>query len=568
MILQMYRFSLGKKLAVAFAAVSIIVCMAAGTAYYLLTELDHNYSALFNQYSRSMETVAQLEIDTQRQNNLLFAYLLEPSQEKETQLESLNGQLNERIGAIQDQSRDPNQQETVMALADSNATFTRLLAKVAAYVKEGRPDLAKTEALMWSIPLTDTMNGDSMKLGEMAEVQLQNELARNKETSGTIVFILIASSAAALILAVLIGFGLTRMIVRPMRRMVQAAAKLSSGDLTSERIVVRSRDELAELSSAMNDMQSNWRTMIRELGRHTVTMAASTDQVREQAEQFRLSSEQVSVITGEISFGTEQQASSANSGAEAVEQMAEGVGAIVMLAEESNRHSSFALQETVSGEAAVQATARQMNVIREQMNDLELYISQLSTRSEQIVSAAALIANIAKQTQMLALNASIEASRVGELGKGFAVVAGEVRKLSVQTGAAAAEVASVVHGIRSETGSVIQAARSGSHEIAAGLTQVAETGAMFAGIRRAVEEAAGQIGRVSEQAGNLSRQSAAAVAAIRSIDAVAQQTANGSREVYAHTEEQTAGAEQLMHAMDSLSLQAAELRTMIGRFKA
>ncbi|MUT67939.1 methyl-accepting chemotaxis protein [Paenibacillus sp. NEAU-GSW1] len=234
---------------------------------------------------------------------------------------------------------------------------------------------------------------------------------------------------------------------------------------------------------------------------------------------------------------------------------------------QADSRASHVQEETVSGERIMLSAVAQMDAIRLQMDDLGMSISRLAERSKLIVSAVSLISSISKQTQMLALNASIEAARADESGKGFAVVAEEVRKLSVQTGTAASEVSSIVLGVRSEMELVIDAAKAGSLEVAAGLTAADQVGQSFTSIRRAVGEVAGQIGKVSERAEQLAEQSDAAVRSIRSIDRIVQQTADGSREVYAHTEEQSAGVQEMTAAMESLSVLSEQLQGMFGKFK-
>ncbi|WP_051250501.1 methyl-accepting chemotaxis protein [Paenibacillus harenae] len=561
------RFSLGRKLTAAFFAVSLLVGVTAGAAYMSMKKLERNYASLLEKQSAANERASKIETGTQLQNSLLFGYLVEPVPEKEELLFKGNGELGTLITTTVSASEDDEREQAVRLLSESNDTFARLLVKVQDYIKQNRPDLAKAEALMWSIPLTDTMNHAAKQLREAEKAALQNELNRYRKASEATTRTLILCSAAALIIAVSIGILLTRLIVRPMAAMVRTAGEMASGDLTAASVEVKNRDEIRELASAFHTMKSSWHGMISELGRHAGRVAHSAEKLRQQSDQFRSSSEQISAIMEEISVGSEEQAQSAELGVSKVEGMSAGVAEITALAGQADRQSAHALQETAAGERIVALTADQMKAIQQKMNELTAFIERLDLRTGQIVDAAALIEHISRQTQMLALNASIEAARAGEAGKGFAVVANEVRKLSVQTGTAASEVQALVDGVRNETGLVVEAAKAGSLEVAAGLTKVGQAGEAFFSIRQAVEEAAGQIGRVLEQAERLYRQSDDAVDAIRSIDRVAQQTADGSREVYAHTEEQHAGVQEMTAAMDGLSLLSEELQGMIGKFK-
>ncbi len=562
-----HAFSLGRKLTAAFITVSLLVGVIAGVAYVFLNRMDQNYSELLEQNTAARDQAAKLEMETQRQNSLLFSYIVEPSSEKEQLLTGANDELNRIIGQIVSASEGEEQEAVASSLSESNATFARLLTKVRDYVQSGKPDLAKAEALMWAIPTSDTMIQGASELRTLQESALQAKLAEFKKESAITLWILVICGAIAILFAVLTGVLLSRQIVKPMRVMVKGARELADGDLTLAEIAVRNRDEIGELAAAFNHMRRSWQEMIRNLGRHAGRVATSADQLRHQSEQFRASSGEISDIMGQISSGSEEQVQSVELGVAQVTMMAAGAREMAGLADDARQESEAAVQETRAGEDIVASAAAQMASIQRQMDELRAFIERLGVRSGQIAEAAELIAGIAKQTQMLSLNASIEAARAGEAGKGFAVVAGEVRKLSAETGAAAADVTEMLEGVRSEMELVIEAAQAGSQEVAAGIATVQQAGEVFSSIRQAVEQVAGQISRVTGKAEQLYSQSDAVVQAITTIDRVAQQTASGSREVYAHTEEQYAGVEEMMASMEGLSQLSEELQAMIGKFK-
>lgn len=562
-----HAFSLGRKLTAAFITVSLLVGVIAGVAYVFLNRLDHNYTGLLQQNTAALDQVAKLEMETQRQNSLLFGYIVEPAPGKEQQLTEANAQLSALIGEIVSASAGEEKEAVASSLSESNVTFARLLVKVRDYVHSGKPDLAKAEALMWAIPTSDTMIQGAGELRTLQENELQAKLGEFQKESALTMWILALCGVVAIVFAVLTGVMLSRQIVKPMRVMVKGARELAEGDLTLTETVVRNRDEIGELAAAFNHMRRSWQDMIGNLGRHAGRVAESADQLRRQSEQFRASSGEISEIMGQISAGSEEQVQSVELGVAQVTEMADGAREMAGLADDARQQSASAVHETRAGEEIVASAAAQMASIQRQMDELRAFIERLGVRSGQIAEAAELIAGIAKQTQMLSLNASIEAARAGEAGKGFAVVAGEVRKLSAETGAAAAGVAEMVEGVRSEMELVIEAAQAGSQEVAAGIATVHQAGEVFTRIRQAVEQVAGRIGRVAGQVDRLSSQSESVVQAISTIDRVAQQTADGSREVYAHTEEQYAGVQEMMASMEGLSQLSEELQALIGKFK-
>ncbi|EXX84688.1 serine chemoreceptor protein, partial [Paenibacillus darwinianus] len=378
-------FSLGRKLTAAFVAVALLVGATGGIAYSFLERMDRSYSALLNKHTATIERVSAIARDTQLQSSLLFGYLVEPSSDREKQLVEANGQLGVRIAEMETANMSEDKEKAVRSLAESNATFKRLLAKVTDYVKQNRPDLAKAEALMWSVPLTDTMNEAAKQLQKTEKASLDVELQRHRESAAGTVNILMLSSGAVLVIALLIGLLLSRLIVKPMKVMVRTAGDMAAGDLTVASVEVRNRDEIRELASAFNGMKSNWHRMISDLGMHAGRVSSSAEKLRHHSSQFMQSSEQISAIMGEISVGTEEQVRGVESGVSAVELMTSGVNAIAALADTADSQSSHALQETVSGERTVTSTVIQMNAIQRQMNDLGGFIHRLGARSAQIV---------------------------------------------------------------------------------------------------------------------------------------------------------------------------------------
>ncbi|MDR6555195.1 methyl-accepting chemotaxis protein [Paenibacillus qinlingensis] len=559
--------SLQTKLVGAFVLVSLLVGITSGLSYMYIKKVDNSYTELLDKNVRLLQDVAEIKVKTQMQTSLLFGYVLDPTKDRQKLLTDMNGTLSSIITRMKDAEGNEEEQSAIGAMLEANQTFARLVQKVVAYGEKGDTALAKAEAMQWAIPTTETLTQAAAKIDELeAGIQAEASL-RNHETVSATIMTLIWVSGAALVFALLVGLWVSRSIVLPVRGMVRAAERIANCDLTVGDIGVKSRDELRDLATAFNQMKDNLQGLIRQVGSSSEQVAAASEELSANSNQVSELSERIIGTIQSISQGTSAQVGSVHQGVAIMEEMSAAVMQIASVTQTANKQSLLAQQEAGEGTAAIETAMVQMRAIFEKMRELAVAVERLSSRSEKIVGANAMIAGIARQTNMLALNASIEAARAGAAGKGFAVVAEEVRKLSMQTGAAAEEVALLVTSIQEETRDVMSSTEAGSREVEAGLELVGEAGATFRRIRSAMDEVARQIEEVAGCSEAISEKTLIAANVIRAIDEVAGQTAAGTKNVSANIEGQYASMEEIVSSATVLSSMAAELQGLIGRFQ-
>jgi len=561
------KVSLSSKIIGAFVIVSLLVGATSGLSYTYLNRVDKSYAKLLSDNVSMLKLVSAIKEKTQIQNSLLFGYVLDPNKDKETQLTDMNTALTGLMSDMSKLTQHEDEQSAIQSMEDSNQTFARLVKKVTEYANKGDVSLAKAEATQWAIPTTQTLTQAANKIEEL-EKGLQDEASlHNHAVVLSTIRTFIWVSAAAFIFALIIGFVLSRMIVRPVRLMVRAAERIAGSDLTVSDIEVKNSDELRDMAMAFNQMKANLHSLISEVGGSAKRVAAASEALSAGSTQVSVASEQITNIVQEISFGTEAQVNSVHQGVGIMEAMSTAVDRIADVTQVANVKSTHAQTEAEAGNAAVETAIAQMNAIHERMKELAATVHRLGSRSEQIVGANSLIAGIARQTNMLALNASIEAARAGAAGKGFAVVADEVRKLSVQTGDAAAQIAGLVESIQDETLEVAARAEAGSQEVTTGLVIVGEAKAAFTRIQGAMDELACQIGEVTERSDDIADKARAAVEVIRSIHDVAGQTASGAKVVSSNVEGQYASMQEMVSSAAILSNMADDLHRLIGKFR-
>lgn len=272
-----------------------------------------------------------------------------------------------------------------------------------------------------------------------ADQLAQNQVSLRIEDVGQANKMLIIWLSIALIISALAAWIITRVIVGPLREALQLADRVANGDLTYSEVTVR-RDELGLLQTSMQKMTTNLRQLIGGL-RDSVTQIASA-------------AEQLSAVTEQTSAGVNSQRTETDQVATAMNEMAATVQEVARNAEQASDAAVSASKEARDGDAVVAKAVLQIEKLATEVGHSKTAMDDLKQESNKIGGVLDVIKAVAEQTNLLALNAAIEAARAGEAGRGFAVVADEVRSLAQRTQASTEEIATLIGGLHSRTAQV------------------------------------------------------------------------------------------------------------------
>lgn len=306
-------------------------------------------------------------------------------------------------------------------------------------------------------------NADKLYLGIVTElnelVKLETHLSKQSYDDASVAYTRAVSTGAAfLVLAVVMSFAVStvlgRKVTGPLESAIRLAQKVANGDLTTN-IQVRGNDETSHLLQALRDMQVQLREIVsiiaREAGQLSDTAAAMSNTAQE--------IKQNAIKESDLSSAT----------AAAVEEMTvslEMVSGNVNVAHEMAENAS---SQSVRGQQLVNEASTEINHIADTVREFDGTIRTLQQQSSQISGIANVIKEIADQTNLLALNAAIEAARAGEQGRGFAVVADEVRKLAERTSGATSEIKSMIDSIQGHTDNAVSTISSGTAMVDSGV---------------------------------------------------------------------------------------------------
>ncbi|WP_255298565.1 methyl-accepting chemotaxis protein [Brevibacillus dissolubilis] len=355
-------------------------------------------------------------------------------------------------------------------------------------------------------------------------------------------------------------------VTNSVRKFQEASALVADGDLTIS-ITLDTRDEMTGIAASFNTIITTLRDLIVQLGKNSEQLATSAEELTASAEQTGKATEQITEIVQEVAVGTDQQVLSSSESNRAVHEMSNGVQDIAENAQKVSHTAVQASEAAEEGHTSISLAVKQMNHIHATINELSTVIKGLGVRSQEIGQIVDTITSIASQTNLLALNAAIEAARAGEHGKGFAVVADEVRKLAEESSLASRQIGELIQAIQVETTTAVQSMETGTKEVVAGIEVVNQAGRSFEQIHLSVHEVASQIQEVSTAADQLSAGTDQVVKASEHIMKVTEEISAGTLTISSGAEEQLASMEEITASSLALSRMAEELQETISKFK-
>jgi methyl-accepting chemotaxis protein len=488
--------------------------------------------------------------------------------------------------------------------------------------RAGKKDLVSQIALG---KMADATNGTVVACEDMLKtIKIEKDKATNKARAAgsNAVKAVCILSILAVIFGVFVAFTITKAIVTPVTALVKDAEKIADGDLTVK-VQPQGEDEIGQLSQTFKRMVESLSDTVLHVSQSADKVAASSQELSATSEEVNKATQQITETINQVAAGSTEQSKTVQASATAMEQLGRAVQevatgaqnqantvdqtvALVQQITSAIDHVSALSQEAAASGQTVTEVANTggkqvadavqgMDRIKDATDKVAEMVKQLGESSQQIGAIVETIDDIAEQTNLLALNAAIEAARAGEHGKGFAVVADEVRKLAERSSKATGEIAELISNIQQMTDHAVSAMNQGSQEVAEGTQLGNQAGEALSAIQEAIVGIVRQIEEVSAATQQMSSSSAEVVKAIENVSAITEETtaaaeemsassddvarqieqvaavseenAAAAEEVSATTEEQMASVEELTASSEELAQMAEELQEVVSQFK-
>ena len=564
------RFSLKKKLVLTIGSIVALLFIINTTGFFGISSLNKENENITQNVVPALKIMGDINYTTEhysaQANRLILSESVADAKSIQTDLQEIEQTVISSIDQFKQLTLSENEQQLLINLEKNWQNYLSISKQAQELYFNGNSN-ASMEKSNEAVTSFEAMQ---KPLEELLNIQIISSENANKTSSDTyfkfLIFINI-TFISAIIYSIVTTKVLINIIQKPMVLLADNFNKMATGDLTVAHVNIKNNDEIGDLSTSFNLMLDNLVDIVQKIDTNVELVSSTAEELSASCEETVKALTNVSQNIIELSDGASSQLQNTIHTRNSVEAIGEGMNDVTKSIQNVAQLTQTTTVATDKGKESIEETVTKMEDIFSSSKKTAQIVDSLELKSQEIEKIVSLITAITDQTNLLALNAAIEAARAGEHGRGFAVVADEVRKLAEQSNGAANEIQQLIASIREEISGANESMSTSLNNVQIGINIANNTKDNFLEIADLITNVAAQAQEISVVISQVNNSTQQVQQAIEGIASVADSSNDQTQTLAASTEQQNATMQEIASSSTVLTNMAEDLQSVVRQFK-